>query len=856
MRSPRYSFIVTIYNEEKTIKQFLDSLLLQTKKPDEVIITDGGSIDRTVAIIESYKKKFNLRKIPLTLLIKKGNRSIGRNAAIKKAKGNIILCSDAGNTLDKNWIKEIEKPFSNSKVDVVAGYYKGQAKSIFQKSIIPYALVMEDKVDPKTFLPATRSVAFKKAIWQKVGGFDERYSHNEDYVFAKRLQNAGAHIVFAKNAIVNWYPRNTFKEAFVMFYRFAFGDAESMNIRSKVLFLLARYVIAFYILGLSLIYKNIYAVLFIILLFFLYILWAVQKNYKYVRDKKAFVILPALQFTADVAVIKGTLQGFWKIIIQYDYLHFIKQNKFFLLMLFIYIALILLTLKWGIPNQNHPFPYMMDEWHQLQAVRATAKFGTPNIAGAANGTMFHFILAVLYLIPFTLLDIINPVVLKINDLAMREQIFVLLRFNTLIWGVLSLFVLYNISKLINAPPKVTVALFVFTPMWLILSSFFKYDIGLMFWILLTIYMLLRFAKHPTNRNYIFAAIPAGLAFAVKVSAIPLLPIYIIAFFLFHPKWKEHFRSLFAGIAMFGLTVVLFGIPDTIFGKGNIILFFNENVVSGPKYVDNFALGMHPFQFLLTHQYPLIFGHGLLLLFIAAVLFCFIAALKVGSKRIIRDYKIEVFLIISFCIFLLSLIPLQFYAGGNRSLVLLPFMVLLCALFWKHLQQNGFIKSWGIIFLILIFALQLFHSFVWVQMKFVKSPQEVSSEWILRTIPKQTLIGLEPQVLYQHVPEYIEKEFYFQEYNVPYLSRYRYQIIDEKTKKLPAIIIVTNGDVEASVYKTSSKKSLVERLRKEQYRKLAEFRPDFTYFKYLGANDVDYAFSYITSTPVTITIYKK
>ena len=47
------SFIATVLNEEKTIKALLSSLAKQTKKPEEIIIVDGGSTDQTVAKIKN-----------------------------------------------------------------------------------------------------------------------------------------------------------------------------------------------------------------------------------------------------------------------------------------------------------------------------------------------------------------------------------------------------------------------------------------------------------------------------------------------------------------------------------------------------------------------------------------------------------------------------------------------------------------------------------------------------------------------------------------------------------------------------------------------------------------------------------
>ena len=87
----KISFIATVFNEEKAIKKLLNSIFSQTELPDEVILVDGGSTDTTVSVISNYKFVISnkKRKLPkLILLVKKGNRSVGRNAAIKKASGD------------------------------------------------------------------------------------------------------------------------------------------------------------------------------------------------------------------------------------------------------------------------------------------------------------------------------------------------------------------------------------------------------------------------------------------------------------------------------------------------------------------------------------------------------------------------------------------------------------------------------------------------------------------------------------------------------------------------------------------------------------------------------------------------
>ncbi len=303
----KISLIATLLNEEKNISVFLDSLLIQTVKPDDVVIVDGGSTDKTVSLIKSFAKK----QLPFNFLLceKKGNRSVGRNEAIRKAKGNIILISDLGCILDRDWVKEIIKPFSDKKVDVVAGYYDAKTKNVFEKCLVPFVLVMPDRVDKKEFLPATRSMGIRKDVWEDIGGFEEKYSHNEDYAFALELKKANKKIVFARKAIVQWIPRSNVAEAFTMFKRFAYGDMEASILRPKVVAIFVRYILALILILLALSTNQRSLWLVLVIGIALYIIWSIKKNYKYIKNWRALYYLPLLQFTADFAVLQGSLNG-------------------------------------------------------------------------------------------------------------------------------------------------------------------------------------------------------------------------------------------------------------------------------------------------------------------------------------------------------------------------------------------------------------------------------------------------------------------------------------------------------------------------------------------------------------------
>jgi glycosyltransferase involved in cell wall biosynthesis len=302
------SLIATILNEEENILVFLESLLTQTTKPQEVIIVDGGSSDQTINHIQKFIKehKFSFR---FSISTKKGNRSVGRNEAIRQAKGDIILISDPGCILDKEWVREILKPFQHTDTDVVAGYYESKAETTFQKCLVPYVLVMPDRVNPNNFLPATRSMGIRKYVWKEMGGFDESYSHNEDYVFARKLKKMNKKIVFARKAIVYWIPRKNIHDAFIMFKRFAYGDMEAGIIRPKVIVVFLRYLLVALLLGIFVINHENFIWYIMGIGFTLYIFWSISKNYRYVKDWHALYFLPILQFTSDIAVLQGSWNG-------------------------------------------------------------------------------------------------------------------------------------------------------------------------------------------------------------------------------------------------------------------------------------------------------------------------------------------------------------------------------------------------------------------------------------------------------------------------------------------------------------------------------------------------------------------
>lgn len=99
------SCVIPVYNSERYLARCVDSILNQTRVPDEVILVDDGSVDNSPAICDRYGKNS-----PVKVIHKENGGLISAwKAGVTAASGELLTFVDSDDYVDGDYIEELEK---------------------------------------------------------------------------------------------------------------------------------------------------------------------------------------------------------------------------------------------------------------------------------------------------------------------------------------------------------------------------------------------------------------------------------------------------------------------------------------------------------------------------------------------------------------------------------------------------------------------------------------------------------------------------------------------------------------------------------------------------------------------------
>lgn len=213
------SVICPIYNEEKYIAQFLESLLIQDYPKDdlEIILVDGMSIDGTRDIVAHYIEKY-----PFIRLIDNPDKIVpyAMNKGIEAAKGNIIMRLDAHASYQPDYFSVLANGLKRLKAENVGTVCKTDVLHKTPKTLaIREVLGNKFGVGNSTFRTGidheqeVETVPFgcwPKEVFEKYGKYDVRLVRNQDIELNKRIIRGGGHIYILPDTYCTYLARETY----------------------------------------------------------------------------------------------------------------------------------------------------------------------------------------------------------------------------------------------------------------------------------------------------------------------------------------------------------------------------------------------------------------------------------------------------------------------------------------------------------------------------------------------------------------------------------------------------------------------------------------------------------------------
>jgi GT2 family glycosyltransferase len=195
------------------------------------------------------------------------------------------------------------------------GFFIAAPQSIFERALAAVTLPDVDEIRPERFIPSSRSIAFTRRAWERVGGYPEWLDYCEDVVFDLALRRASFRLAWAPNAVVYYRPRASLRAFFRQYFLYARGDGKANLWPRRHAIRYATYVGAPLVAVIGIWYKRAWLMLALGAVLYL---WLPFRRVARATDSepagdraRTFVYIPFLRLVGDVAKMIGYPVGVW-----------------------------------------------------------------------------------------------------------------------------------------------------------------------------------------------------------------------------------------------------------------------------------------------------------------------------------------------------------------------------------------------------------------------------------------------------------------------------------------------------------------------------------------------------------------
>lgn len=235
------SVVIPNYNGESLLKKNLPRLFEELDKyqdgKKEILVIDDGSQDKSLEYLSNLKKSY------LRVLNNESNLGFSStvNKGVRNAKGNVIILLNTDVYPEENFLTPLLKHFEDDDVFAVGCMDKsmedgktilrGRGLGKWQKGFLIHRRGEVDKTD--TLWVSGGSGAFRKTVWDKLGGFNELYNpfYWEDIDLSYRALKSGYKVVFEpKSVVVHEHEKGAIKE------KYSGKDIKKISYRNQFIF--------------------------------------------------------------------------------------------------------------------------------------------------------------------------------------------------------------------------------------------------------------------------------------------------------------------------------------------------------------------------------------------------------------------------------------------------------------------------------------------------------------------------------------------------------------------------------------------------------------------------------------------
>lgn len=231
-RLPLVTVIVPVFNGVATLPDLLRALDAQRYPRErlQILIADDASTDGTVPWLETQHEKLEV----VRLSVNRGSYA-ARNAALLRARGEVIAFTDADCRPDPDWVVQGVRALQAQGGGLIAGAVSIEPldkRSAIQRYDQAFGIQQAFFALRQQF-GATANLFVDRAVLAKVSGFDERLRSGGDKTFCLACVAAGLPFSYAGDSRVQHAPRTSLHELIVKQKRIARGHVRIFPLWSR-----------------------------------------------------------------------------------------------------------------------------------------------------------------------------------------------------------------------------------------------------------------------------------------------------------------------------------------------------------------------------------------------------------------------------------------------------------------------------------------------------------------------------------------------------------------------------------------------------------------------------------------------